>query len=114
MKFLRDCKAKQLKELRQSGTPEAGQLLLDGQGRRAQRAACPLGTTQAPRWTYSVWRRHGWRWIAHVAASMASWVCPAALVTALGRDSPGRSRCRMDHRRHVLSFSQNRRRMNWP
>ena len=25
MKFLRDCKAKQLKELRQSGTPEAGQ-----------------------------------------------------------------------------------------
>ena len=44
MKFLRDCKAKQLKELRQSGTPEAGQLLLDGQGRRAQRAACPLGT----------------------------------------------------------------------
>ena len=53
MKFLRDCKAKQLKELRQSGTPEAGQLLLDGQGGRAQRAACPLGTAQAPRWTIS-------------------------------------------------------------
>ena len=60
MKFLRDCKAKQLKELRQS-------------------------------------RRHGWRWIAHVASSMASWVCPTALVTALGKDSPGRSRCWYRH-----------------
>ena len=53
MKFLRDCKAKQLKELRQWGPPEAGQLLHDGQGRRAQRAAFPLGTAQAPRWTIS-------------------------------------------------------------